>query len=187
MDWMEGESVGSKIARGRNLLFAVSSETMWPDPWTPSFDRYFFCWARGLSMKLKPIDYVLQQYKIYQSRVQRPMIEYVARWLLENPPRDRPLCLVHNDFRNGNLLVDKLNGINGVLDWEIAHIEIQLGTLVGYVRLLAFGVSSNTVGGFGMLEDLLASYEASGGSKLEQEEIKFWMLFWFFGGLSLVF
>ena len=35
-----------------------------------------------------------------------------------------------------------------------------------------FGVSSNTVGGFGMLEDLLASYEASGGSKLEQEEIK---------------
>ena len=28
-----------------------------------------------------------------------------------------------------------------------------------------------------MLEDLLASYEASGGSKLEQEEIKFWMVF----------
>mgnify|MGYP001388434231 CR=1 FL=1 len=106
------------------------------------------------------------------------MIEYVARWLLENPPRDRPLCLVHNDFRNGNLLVNKLSGISGVLDWEIAHIGNPIRD-IGWLCTPSwrFGVSKNTVGGFGMLNDLLASYEASGGSKLEQEELKFWMIF----------
>ena len=181
MDWMEGESVGSKISRGeefkaiRPVLAKQCGQILGR---LHSIDIS----ATGLETvleKLKPIDYVSQQYKIYKSlKVQRPMIEYVARWLLENPPRDRPLCLVHNDFRNGNLLVNKLSGISGVLDWEIAHIGNPIRD-IGWLCTPSwrFGVSKNTVGGFGMLNDLLASYEASGGSKLEQEELKFWMIF----------
>ena len=181
MDWMEGESVGSKIARGeefkeiRPVLAKQCGQILGR---LHSID-ITSAGLEGFLVKLKPTDYVLQQYKIYKSLgVQRPMIEYVARWLLENPPRDRPLCLVHNDFRNGNLLVDKLSGISGVLDWEIAHIGNPIRD-IGWLCTPSwrFGVSSNTVGGFGKLEDLLASYEASGGSKLEQEEIKFWMIF----------
>ena len=188
MDWMEGESVGSKIAKGeefkeiRPVLATQCGQIL------GRLHSIEIC-ANGLEgflEKLKPIDYVSQQYRIYKSLgIQRPMIEYVARWLFENPPRDRPLCLVHNDFRNGNLLVNKSSGISGVLDWEIAHIGNPIRD-IGWLCTPSwrFGVSKKTVGGFGMLDDLLASYEASGGSRLEQEEIKFWMIFGSFWSVS---
>ncbi|GIS69932.1 MAG: hypothetical protein CM1200mP9_07530 [Gammaproteobacteria bacterium] len=60
------------------------------------------------------------------------MIDYAARWLLEHLPVRHDVTLVHNDFRNGNLMVDS-TGIVGVLDWEFAHVGIPCTTWVGCV------------------------------------------------------
>ena len=58
----------------------------------------------------------------------QPMIDFTARWLLEHLPKDPTRCLVHNDFRNGNLMVDQ-QGIKAVLDWEIAHVGAPMRDL----------------------------------------------------------
>ena len=179
MTWMDGESLGSKIARGQELQ---SVRPILAKQCGQILARLHSIDISGLDHsldKVEPMDYVSQQYKIYQSLgVQRPMIDYVARWLKENPPRERPLCLVHNDFRNGNLLVDKINGISGVLDWEIAHIGNPVRD-IGWLCTASwrFGVPENTVGGFGILDDLLNSYKESGGVDLDKSEIKFWTVF----------
>ena len=49
------------------------------------------------------------------------MIDFTARWLLDNLPASYTPSLVHNDYRNGNVMVDG-EGIVAVLDWEVAHI-----------------------------------------------------------------
>ncbi|HBM84950.1 MAG TPA: phosphotransferase family protein, partial [Halieaceae bacterium] len=36
-----------------------------------------------------------------------PMIDFAARWLLENLPQNTRRTLVHGDFRNGNLMIDE--------------------------------------------------------------------------------
>ena len=41
----------------------------------------------------------------------QPMIDYTARWLLENLPEPSAPCLVHGDFRNGNLMVTPEDGV----------------------------------------------------------------------------
>ena len=49
------------------------------------------------------------------------MIDYAGRWLKEHLPRNPKMALVHNDFRNGNIMISP-EGVVAVLDWELAHI-----------------------------------------------------------------
>jgi aminoglycoside phosphotransferase (APT) family kinase protein len=51
----------------------------------------------------------------------RPVLEFAYRWLVRNRPPPGSPVVVHGDFRLGNLLVSA-RGLEGVLDWELAHI-----------------------------------------------------------------
>lgn len=53
-----------------------------------------------------------------------PKAEGVMRWLDQNVPNDERLCVVHNDFRLDNLVLDRSEPtqIRGVLDWELATV-----------------------------------------------------------------
>jgi aminoglycoside phosphotransferase (APT) family kinase protein len=51
----------------------------------------------------------------------RPVLELAYRWLVANRPAPGPPVVVHGDFRLGNLLVGP-EGLQAVLDWELAHI-----------------------------------------------------------------
>jgi hypothetical protein len=120
----------------------------------------------------------------------QPMIDYTAMWLLKNLPKERPLALVHSDFRNGNLIVDPAEGIVAVLDWELAHVGDpmrDLGWLV--TRSWRFGMPGKPVGGFGELEDLIAGYESASGGQVDREAVRFWEVFgsfwWAVGTLSM--
>ena len=81
--------------------------------------------ATGLRDRLEtstPEQFVEQTWERYRLLdTPQPMIDYTGRWLMEHLPEDYDLALVHNDFRNGNFMVDG-ERINAVLDWEIAHI-----------------------------------------------------------------
>ena len=52
-------------------------------------------------------------------------------WLAERQPADVANCLVHNDFRLDNLVLDMNREVIGVLDWEMATLGDPLMDLGG--------------------------------------------------------
>lgn len=66
-----------------------------------------------------------------------PRFERVMRWLDERTPDDVASCVIHNDFRLDNLVLDPADPtrIVGVLDWEMATIGdplMDLGNSLAY-------------------------------------------------------
>jgi aminoglycoside phosphotransferase (APT) family kinase protein len=66
--------------------------------------------------------------------------EQVMSWLAEHQPDDVTSCLIHNDFRFDNLVLDRQDPTRpvGVLDWEMATVGDPLmdlgGTLAYWVQ-----------------------------------------------------
>ncbi len=193
MEWLEGETLGARIVRGdefaaiRPQLARQCGEVL---ARIHSIDLA----ATGLDRLLTHkdtesfVNELWQQYQLYETP--QPMIDYAARWLLEHlPPRCEPR-LVHNDFRNGNLMISPERGVVAVLDWEVAHIGDPMRDL-GWVctNSWRFGRSDLEVGGFGELNDLLDGYAAVSGTRVDPSHVKFWIVFgsfwWAVGTLSM--
>lgn len=118
----------------------------------------------------------LKQYSelYFQFDVARPVMDLAIAWLAENIPAPASPVLVHGDFRLGNLMVAP-KGLNGVLDWELAHIGDPREDLAWIcINSWRFGNSHRRVGGFGDLSDLLAGYVSAGGAHIEASEIDWW-------------
>jgi aminoglycoside phosphotransferase (APT) family kinase protein len=106
----------------------------------------------------------------------RPALELGVRWLEAHRPPGGPRVTVHGDYRFGNLLVG-LDGLRGVLDWELAHTGDPAED-VGWLCAPAwrFG-GSGEVGGFGQLPDLLRAYAAAGGEAMAPERVHWWQVY----------
>lgn len=193
MEWIDGETLGGKVARApeyaeaRKGLARQCGEIL---ARLHSVDVE----KTGLSDVLEsftPEHIVRKTHAAYlELHTPQPMIDYTAMWLLKNLPKERPLALVHSDFRNGNLIVDEARGVVAVLDWELAHVGDpmrDLGWLV--TRSWRFGVPDKEVGGFGEVDELVAGYESASGSKVDKDAIRFWEVFgsfwWAVGTLSM--
>jgi aminoglycoside phosphotransferase (APT) family kinase protein len=95
--------------------------------------------AAGLSDLDRGADYVGRQVEGWSQRYrdartrQAPSYAKVMRWLAEHQPADLPHCMVHNDFRLDNLVLDPQDPrrIVGVLDWEMATVGDPLMDLGG--------------------------------------------------------
>ncbi|BFM15127.1 hypothetical protein R50073_13100 [Maricurvus nonylphenolicus] len=192
MNWLEGETMGHRINRRPELddirpqLARLCGEILgrihnidWQAEKLDSFLE--------VTDTRQQIQEAWDQYK--ELNVPIPMIDYTARWLMENLPQQARTSLVHTDFRNGNLMVNP-QGIEAVLDWELAHIgdPIQdLGWLC--VNSWRFGNRELEVGGFGQLEDLLAGYQEVTGVDVNEQDVKFWQVFgsfwWSIGTLRM--
>jgi hypothetical protein len=121
---------------------------------------------------------VRQTWERYQALdTPQPMIDFAGRWLLEHLPKSYEPTLVHNDFRNGNIMVSP-QGVVAVLDWEIAHIGDPMRDL-GWIctNSWRFGRSELPVGGFGSYDDLFRGYEHVSGRKVDPDHVKFWVTF----------
>ena len=180
MQWLEGEALGARIVKIPELdavrphlahLFGATLARI------HSIDLQ----ASGLSehlQHLSPEDYVRQTWERYQEfATPQPMIDYTARWLLDHLPQSYVPSLVHNDYRNGNVMVDA-NGIVAVLDWEVAHIGDPMRDL-GWMLCHSwrFGRAHLPVGGFGAADDFYAGYEAVSGTPVDRQAVKFWQVF----------
>ena len=102
-----------------------------------------------------------------------PVFDLAFRWLDERRPQARQPCVVHGDFRMGNVLVDS-EGLAAVLDWELAYLgdpAFDLGWLVA--RAWRFG-GAGEVGGIGSRSELLDAYQANGGEAITLDELRWW-------------
>jgi aminoglycoside phosphotransferase (APT) family kinase protein len=118
--------------------------------------------------------------EIYRSfDTPRPIFELAFAHLRRlAPPRPVAPCLIHGDFRLGNLMVDA-SGLVAALDWELAHLGDAAEDL-GWICTPSwrFGQIDHPVGGFGALNDLLIGYRDAGGdAAVTSETVRFWTIF----------
>lgn len=106
-----------------------------------------------------------------------PVFELAFRWLEPRMRTSARRTLVHGDFRHGNLMISP-RGLEAALDWELTHIGDPLED-IGWVctNSWRFGVAEKVVGGFGDLPDLLAGYEDAGGGKIDEDQVRTWIVY----------
>ncbi len=192
MEWLEGETLGARIVRSESLA-AVRPKLARQCGEILARIHAIDVEKTGLADRLQavtPRQYVEQTWAGYQLLgISQPMIDYTGRWLLDNLPESPRTALVHNDFRNGNVMVSP-EGVVAVLDWEIAHIGDPVRD-IGWIctNSWRFGRRDLPVGGFGELDDLLDGYESVSGIRVDPEHVRFWEVFgsfwWSIGCLGM--
>ncbi|MGN6188099.1 MAG: phosphotransferase family protein [Conexibacter sp.] len=101
--------------------------------------------ATGLDAIGRGEGYVARQVAGWSERYRRartwnvPSFERVMRWLDEQQPADVRTCLIHNDFRLDNMVLDRTGDdplrVRAVLDWELATLGdplMDLGSSLAY-------------------------------------------------------
>ena len=191
MAWLEGESLGRRIVTSPELDAARSGFARECGALLAKIHSINLT-DSGLDQRLfriSPREFVDQTWERYRLLdVPQPMIDFTARWLLQNLPENHSMCLVHNDFRNGNLMVNEA-GISAVLDWETAHIGDPLRDL-GWLLNPSWRFGGTLeVGGIGTREELLAAYAEESGVQVHSSHLKFWEVFgsfwWSIGCLGM--
>ena len=180
MQWMDGETLGQRIVHDEALA-GIRPELARRCGEILGSVHALNIQGTALEQQLttvEPAELVDATWRHYRDLdLPVPMIDFAWRWLRDHLPTHYRTTLVHGDFRNGNLMVTP-QGINAVLDWELAHIGDpvrDLGWLC--VNSWRFGNSAMPVGGFGEVDELLAGYRASSGIEVSREALKFWQVF----------
>jgi len=99
--------------------------------------------AAGLADFGKGTGYCLRQVEGWDQRYEAartwnvPSFRKVRAWLKAQAPADSRTCVIHNDWRFDNLVLDPTDPtrIIGVLDWEMATLGdplMELGSLLAY-------------------------------------------------------
>ena len=95
--------------------------------------------AAGLGDLGKGAGYVERQVRGWSDRFRAartenvPEFAEVMAWLAANQPGDVRICVIHNDFRFDNLVLDDSLRVAGILDWEMATLGDALMDLAGTV------------------------------------------------------
>ena len=170
MDRLEGETIARKLLRDDEWATARSRMT----------ERAGAALARIHQLPLDQAPHLPDADQLDDMRDllhglsdPHPALELAVRWLAANRPPTTARCVVHGDFRLGNLLLDR-DGLAGVLDWELAHLGDPAEDLGWYcVRAWRFG-SPLPAGGMGTRDDLLAAYQAAGGATIGPAALRWW-------------
>lgn len=91
----------------------------------------------GLADLGKGAGYVSRQVRGWSDRYRKartpdaPDGEAVMAWLADNQPDDVRTCVIHNDFRFDNVVLDDDLRVVGILDWEMATLGDPLMDLAG--------------------------------------------------------
>ncbi len=107
-----------------------------------------------------------------------PAIEWAFRWLDRRidalAPSRREPCLVHGDYRIGNMLYDE-QGLTSVLDWEGVHAgepEEDIAWLC--TRVWRFGRNDLEAGGIAPRDEWVAAYERAAGTAIDRARVAAW-------------
>ena len=179
MAWLTGETLGARIVRSPMFAEIRSGLARECGRILARIHRIDLdeTGLRDRLWEIPPGDFVEQTWARYrQFDTPHPMIDYTARWLLAHLPTHYETRLVHNDFRNGNLMLSP-DGVVAVLDWEVAHIGDPMRDL-GWIctNSWRFG-GTHPVGGFGLREDLFQGYADESGQVIDPAQVTFWEIF----------
>ena len=180
MQWLDGEALGARIVRAESLA-GIRTQLAFQCGQILARIHAIDLKTTGLDRLLDPMDpgaFVEQTWERYKLlNTPQPMIDYAGRWLREHLPKNARTTLVHNDFRNGNVMISP-TGVVAVLDWEVAHIGDPMRDL-GWIctNSWRFGRSDLPVGGFGEYADLFRGYESVSGIEVDPAHVKFWEVF----------
>ena len=124
---------------------------------------------------IDPLQAQQQRYDYYAEP--HPVLDYAFTWLANNRPKNSPRCLVHGDFRVGNMLIDG-QGLRAVLDWECAYLGDPMADL-GWLSTPAwrFGNLNKPVGGIAESAALYRAYEQAGGETVQEDAVRWWQVF----------
>lgn len=125
--------------------------------------------------------------RVVQGR-QLEQAQKIVAWLMDNLPAQRPLSLVHNDFKLDNVLIDlETFEVNAVLDWDMCTIGDPIYDLV--LTLLYWGQpDDNEVYRYMAMmpyeapswpsrDDALQRYQQIAAHQLEKDDLTFyWVL-----------
>ena len=102
-----------------------------------------------------------------------PVFESAFRWLHINKPESTSACLVHGDYRLGNIMVNE-QGLAAILDWELAHIGDPMEDL-GWlcVRAWRFG-GAFPAAGLGTYDELFDAYASVTGVRPDPDVVRWW-------------
>lgn len=119
----------------------------------------------------------------------RPIIALAFKWCEDNLPPPAEPCLVHGDFRMGNLMVDA-NGLAAVLDWELAHWgDAHEDLAYGCMAVWRFGYYDRAAFGVADLNSYFAAYTAESGRQVDRARFRFWLIYrtlwWALGCLKM--
>jgi aminoglycoside phosphotransferase (APT) family kinase protein len=118
--------------------------------------------------------------------------EAVMAWLAERQPQDVASCLIHNDFRFDNLVLDRDDPTRpvGVLDWEMATVGDPLmdlgGTMAYWVQdddddfFRLFRRQPTNLPGMLSREQVVEYYCERTGYSLTQDEWRFYEVYGLF-------
>ena len=180
MEWLDGETLGARIVRSPELdkirpRLARECGEILARIHAIDLEKSGLAQVLEVITPEELVEQTWERYRLFETP--QPMIDFTGRWLKENLPEDVTPRLVHNDFRNGNVMVSSF-GVNAVLDWEIAHIGDPMRDL-GWIctNSWRFGRSDLPVGGFGHYEDLFAGYESVSGREVNRNHVKFWEVY----------
>lgn len=102
-----------------------------------------------------------------------PVLELVRNWLVDTRPASQRTCVVHGDFRLGNVIVGP-DGLRAVIDWELAHLGDPMEDL-GWLCVKAWRFGGRPpVAGLGEYDELFAAYEAAGGAPIDPTVVHWW-------------
>lgn len=99
--------------------------------------------AAGLESLGKGDGYCKRQIEGWSNRYQKaqtwnvPNYKGIRQWLVDHTPADSATCLIHNDWRFDNVVLDPADPTHviGVLDWEMATLGdplMELGNVLAY-------------------------------------------------------
>lgn len=108
----------------------------------------------------------------------QPIAEAAIRHLQRELPDPSADCvLVHGDYRSGNFLYDQDGTIQGVLDWEMAHLGDPLEDLAWSMDPLWCFPEKTLAGGLLPRADALAIWERASGITVDAEAFRWWQIF----------
>jgi aminoglycoside phosphotransferase (APT) family kinase protein len=181
MDRVEGESVGRRIVRDKNL---ASARALLPVQMGEHLARIHAvdAHASGLTFLPTPTDTPSPADRAVASALEQldelnephPVLEWALRWLERHAPPCPCFVTVHGDFRIGNLMVGS-EGLRGIFDWEFCHIGDPAEDLSWpCVRSWRFGQDDLRLGGVGDFDGFYTAYRAAGGLEVEPASVRFW-------------
>ena len=183
MDWVEGQAIGRRVLRDKNLAEArkvlvdqLASALAEIHRITPESHPDLSLRTPQSAGERTPVDAAMYFCREMLDKLPEPhpAMELTLSWLAANTPGEREITLVHGDFRTGNFMVGPA-GLNAVLDWEFSHWGVPACDLAWIsVRDWRFGRLDRPVGGFAKRADFYRAYQRLSGRSIDLVEVHWW-------------